>query len=92
MARDNGGGIDKLVKPDGTPIKPEPKLVVIKTPRGVTINPQVISAVAQTTGCNVIVLPMDSELIMGRLALAELQSAHAGIHAILELGPIEEPK
>lgn len=83
----NGGG---LVKPDGSPMVKEPRLIVIKQPKGVQIHPNVVAQIAKMTGCDIVVLPMDSELMMGKLALEELKSVHQGVHAILQLGPIEE--
>jgi len=79
---DNRRGI---VGPTGKPIFTEPKLAVIKTPRGVQLSPQAIEAVGQMSGCSVINVPMDCEILMGELALKELESLHHGIHAILEV-------
>jgi len=74
-----------LVDPTGKPIFTEPKLVVVKTPKGVQLPPQAIEAVAQMSGCSVVNLPMDCEIVMGELALRELKSIHHAIHAILEI-------
>lgn len=74
-----------LVGPTGAPIFTEPKMAVIKTPRGVQLPPQAVEAVAQMSGCSVINLPMDCEIMMGELAVKELKSVHHAIHAILEV-------
>lgn len=75
----------ELVGPSGQPLQKEVKLIVMKLPKGVKIHPQIIGHLSKHSGCNVITLPMDSELMMGSLALNELHSTHAGIHAILGL-------
>jgi len=74
-----------IVDPTGKPIFTEPKLAVIKVPRGVSLPPQVLEAIGQMSGCSVINVPMDCEIMMGELALKELNSLHHGIHAILEV-------
>jgi len=74
-----------LVDPTGKPIFTEPKMVVIKTPREVQLPPQILEVVGKMSGCSVIILPMDCEIMMGELALKELKSVHHGIHAILEI-------
>lgn len=74
-----------LLGPSGQPLFKEAKLIVMKLPRGIKIHPQIIGQLSKQSGCNIITLPMDSELMMGNLAVQELNSTHAGIHAILGL-------
>ncbi len=74
-----------LVSPSGKPLIQERKVIVIKKPKQVRIHPQLYSDLNQMTGCAVLELPMDSEFMMGELAVKELESLHHGIHAILEL-------
>ncbi len=72
-----------LVGPQGQSLIKQPgNLVVLKVPRGLKLNPQFIAEISRLAGCPIIVLPMDSELIMGRLAHTEMMSIHEGIHAI----------
>ena len=75
----------ELLGPSGQPLFKEAKLIVMKLPKGVKIHPQIIGHLSKHSGCNVITLPMDSELMMGNLAVNELNSTHTGIHAILGL-------
>ena len=77
-------GRKNLVDAQGNLIFEEPKLIVLKQPRGVNINPGVVKGLGEMTNCAVIVLPMDSELMMGELARKELDSIHTAIHLILE--------
>ena len=74
-----------LVDSTGKPIFTEPKMAVIKTPRGLQLPPQVMEAIGKMSGCSVINVPMDCEIMMGELAVKELESLHHGIHAILEI-------
>ena len=77
-------GHKQLLGPQGETLYEEQKLIVLKQPRGVNIQPVVVKGLSDMTKCAVIVLPMDSEIIMGELARKELDSIHTGIHAILE--------
>jgi|TARA_Y100000310_G_C20696669_1_gene826188 galactose-1-phosphate uridylyltransferase len=79
-----GNGHKKLLGPDGKPIYTEPKLIIIKSPRDVTINPQLMQSLGKITGCHVIVLPHTHELMMGEMAKKEIDSIHTAIHAIEE--------
>ena len=82
-----------LVGPHGEQLHPTtPKLIVIKQPKGVKINPQIAAMTGKQTGCNVIVIPMDCELMMGELALKQIMSTHIGIHAVLDLPNIHFDK
>lgn len=84
------GNGDGLVKPDGTPLVKEPRLIVLKQPKGIRLNQQAITQLCKMTGCDVFIVPMDCEIMMGKIALQELESIHRGIHAILELGPVDD--
>jgi len=86
------GNEPELLGPSGQPLRKEFKLIVMKLPKGVKIHPQIIGQLSKHSGCNVITLPMDSELMMGNLALQELNSTHTGIHAILNLTDINFTK
>lgn len=72
----------ELLGPDGKPIHKERKLIVIKTPRGVNLDPQLYGQISAVTGCAVIQLPMTCEVMDGDLAAKELESLHTAIHAI----------
>jgi len=75
-----------LISPQGKPLlNKERKIIVIKTPRDVKLHPQMFSDISKLSGCAVISIPMDSEIIMGELAVKELLSIHSAIHAILEI-------
>lgn len=76
-----------LVSPSGQPLIREPKLIIIKMTKEVQkkLNPKLVPTIAKMSGCDVVVLPMDSELMMGKLAMTELESMHSACHAILEI-------
>lgn len=76
---------DKLVGTDGRPLIKEPKLIVVKRPRGMKLTPGLISGLANATGCNVAEIPLDADIMMGRTAYEELVSIHQAIHAILQI-------
>ena len=73
-----------LVSLSGQPLLSEPNLVVIKVPKHIKLNPQIISGIGKLTRCSVLVLPMDCEIVMGKIAKYELESIHTAIHAILD--------
>mgnify|MGYP001592179968 CR=1 FL=1 len=81
----NGGGANKLFGADGRPISSKPAgIAVLKIPKGVPPpSPQGMQAIVAVTRCNVIIIPMDCELMMGEIAEKELKSIHIGIHQIL---------
>lgn len=82
--------MQNIITPGGQPIRPQKSgLIVIKTPEGIIINPKIAATLGSQTQCNVISLPMDSSLMMGKVAMTELLSSHMGIHAILDL-PTED--
>lgn len=74
-----------LLGPDGKQLHKEPNLIVLKYPKKNPVNPQLIVGLGKQTGCNVISMPMNSELMMGELAMKEIVSTHSGVHAILQL-------
>ncbi|MBU2051356.1 MAG: hypothetical protein KKH61_20605 [Gammaproteobacteria bacterium] len=84
--------IKELVGPQGQPLHIEQKLIVIKVPKGVHIDPRLFAGISQVTGCAVVELPMACELMMGDLAAKEMASVHTAIHAISELPVINFTK
>jgi hypothetical protein len=73
--------IRDLINSSGKPLINEPKLIVLKSTRNSRISHELIVALAKNMQAMVVQLPMDSELIMGRLAEQELQSVHKACHA-----------
>lgn len=84
----------ELVDPSGQPLIKEPKLIILKMTAEVQkkLNPRLVPTIADMSGCDVIVLPMDSELMMGKLAMSELESMHSACHAIQELPDVNFTK
>lgn len=74
---------DGLIRPDGRPLVQVPKIIVIKSER--PLNQQFVSGIAQATKSMVIELPMDAEILMGRIAVKSMESIHHAIHAITNL-------
>ena len=74
-----------LISPTGRPLITEPKIIVLKLPKGVNFHPQMIEQIGKVTGCSVIAVPMECELMMGDIAAKDLNSLHHAIHAILTL-------
>jgi hypothetical protein len=65
-----------------------PGLVVLKRDQNTKpLSSEFIQQISQVTHANVIVLPMEYELMMGRLAVEEIQAVHNAIHMILAGGP-----
>lgn len=87
-------GADELINPSGKPLTRDPKLIVIKAKKDVQqrLNPNLVSQICNITGCDTIILPMDSEIMMGKLAKEELESMHSACHAILQLPDINFTK
>jgi len=81
------GTTDDLINPSGKPLIKEPKLCVLKIPQNTT-NPQMVqqltAAISKNMGVSVVVLPMDAEILMGKVADNHMVSIHSAIHAILE--------
>ena len=77
----------QLVNAQGIPIHTNSKIVVLKYPPGTQVPQQLVQLISKATGCSIIVLPMDAELMMGRVALDGIISTHVGIHAVLNIAP-----
>ena len=75
-------GADSLVGPQGTPLIREPRITVIKVPAGVRLPQQFLATIAKATQGAVVEIPFTSELLSGKLALAEIDSIHHICHAI----------
>lgn len=83
----NGNDGTKLVGPDGKPLSTKPEILVIKSRH--PLPPQLVQAIGMSTKCSVVVLPLSQDLMMGKLAMEEIEAIHKAIHDILELE--EEP-
>ncbi len=79
----------KLLGPGGLPLSTLPPIVVIKTQQ--PLPRALIQAIGATTKCNVVVLPFEKDLIMGKLAMEEIEAIHGAIHKVLKIGKVEEP-
>ena len=80
-------GHESLVDMSGSPLIPEPKLLVVKTPKDMVLPPQVLTRLGQLLKVTVIEVPMSCEVLDGKLALGELKVIHANIHeALKDLG------
>ncbi|MBA7661761.1 hypothetical protein ES703_69781 [subsurface metagenome] len=77
----------KILGPDGQPISKQPPIVVVKSRH--PLPPQLIQNIGMSTKCSVIVLPLEIDLMTGKLAMEEIEAIHGAIHDILE---IEEEK
>jgi hypothetical protein len=83
MAQGGDGG-NNFVGLDGKPLRTKAAgLIVIKS----TVEAsngllQTLPGIAKVTGCDVIVLPMNCELLLGRLAIREIKATHKQIHEI----------
>lgn len=73
-----------LVDSLGQPLIKEPKLIILKMTKEAQkkLSPKLVPTIADMSGCDVVVLPMDSELMMGKLAWKEMESMHSACHAI----------
>jgi hypothetical protein len=84
----NGGSLDDIINPHtGKPIKPQPKIIVVKAPPEVNISGNLMGALTKTTGCIVVRLPMDAELLTGRVAKEYIEAIHMSIHQALGIPP-----
>jgi len=79
----------KLLGPDGLPLSTLPSIVVIKTRQ--PIPQRLVQAIGATTKSNVVVLPFEKDLIMGKLAMEDIEAIHEAIHKVLKIGKVEEP-
>ena len=65
---------------------------MLKVPKGHGITPQLLQNISMATHCNVLLLPMACELVLGKLAMDEIQLIHRSIHEIEELVKSREKK
>ena len=75
----NGAG--ELVGPGGVPLRR--RVAVLKVPKSMQMNPQAMRSITAMLKCDLILLPMECELMMGELARKEVEAIHAAIHALL---------
>lgn len=88
VIRNNNGGLDDIINPNtGRPVKPQPRLIVIKRPVDMRLNPQIVATVGKATGCIVLEMPMDSEMLTGRVAKEYIEAIHMSIHQALGIPP-----
>ena len=73
----------KLLGPDGQPIDKSPSIVVVKSRN--PLPPQLIQNIGVVTKSSVIVLPLEIDLMTGKLAMEEIEAIHGAIHDILEI-------
>lgn len=78
---------NKLFGPDGQPLSALPPIVVVKARH--PLPPELIKAIGVTTKSSVVVLPLEMDLMMGKLAMEEIEAIHGAIHKILEIGEAE---
>jgi len=71
----------KIVGPDGLPLTTQPPIVVVKS--RYPLPPELIQNIGVATKSTVIVLPLDIDLITGKLATEEIEAIHGAIHDIL---------
>lgn len=78
---------DELVGPDGKPATTGPKgLVVFKCYNTQALpHPQMVKSIGQALNSHVIVLPGETELMLGRIALEEVKRLHECIHRLLKI-------
>lgn len=90
----NGNGVNQppILGPSGKPIHVGPPgLIVLKHSRGTPPPPpKLIAAIGSMCHANVIILPLEIELMSGELAVKEVREVHKAIHMILENSPIED--
>jgi len=72
---------DRILGPDGQPITMQPSIVVVKSRN--PLPPQLIQSIGMTTKSSVIVLPLEIDLMTGKLAMEEIEAIHGAIHDIL---------
>ena len=72
-----------LLGPDGHSLTTEPSIVVVKSRH--PLPKQLIQAIGMQTKSSVVVLPLSMDLMMGKLAMEEIEAIHGAIHNILEI-------
>jgi len=72
---------NRILGPDGKSITTEPSIVVIKSRN--PLPPQLIQNVGMVTKSSVVVLPLEIDLMSGKLAREEIEVIHGAIHDIL---------
>ena len=72
-----------LLGPDGRPVDTSPSIVVVKSRN--PLPPQLIQNIGVSTRSSVIVLPLEIDLMTGKLAMEEIEAIHEAIHDILEI-------
>jgi len=80
----------KILGTDGLPLSTQPPIVVVKSRH--PLPPQLIQNIGTVTKCSVIVLPLEIDLMRGKLAMEEIEAIHGAIHDILEIKEEEEKK
>jgi len=84
------GNGETLFDAEGHPISStEPPIIVIKSRH--PLPPQLVQNIGMTTKCSVIVLPLEMDLMTGKLAMEEIEAIHGAIHNILGIGETEKP-
>jgi len=73
----------RILGPDGMPITTHPPIVVVKSRN--PLPQQLIQNIGMATKSSVIVLPLEIDLMTGKLAMEELEAIHGAIHNILEI-------
>jgi len=82
----SGNGNKLVYGPDGRPLISQVGLVVIQVPVGVPqLPPQAVQQIASLTHSNVIVVPLGTDIMLGRIAAETLEYIHTTIHKVLEL-------
>lgn len=81
----NGKG--EILGPGGFPISTEVQVVVIKS--RLPLPPQLIQSIGVVTRSSVVVLPLEADLILGKLAEEEIEAVHKAIHDILGIKETE---
>ena len=74
---------NRLVDPAGKPLVKEPRFIVIKTEH--PLNPQFVETISQATGCSVVCLPMNVELLKGKIAVEQFTAMHQEVHKVMQI-------
>lgn len=82
-----GGDGGKLLGPGGQPIKrPSSGVVVLKCYNMERLpDPKFVAQIAKALGSSVIMLPSETDLLTGQVAINEVDRLHEAIHRLLEL-------